>query len=73
MLLALVGIVAVTVLVIAAWRFGSSDEGNPTEQLPTAPAPATGAENTPPASAAEPVVLIVTAARGPSHVEVHEG
>jgi cytoskeletal protein RodZ len=72
-LLALVGIVAVTVLVIAAWRFGSSDEGGPTEQLPTAPAPATGTESTPPASAAEPVVLIVTAARGPSHVEVHEG
>ncbi len=72
-LLALVGIVAVTVLVIAAWRFGSTTDGAETEPLPTPPAPATVAEAPPSAPGTEPVVLIVTAARGPSHVEVHEG
>ena len=72
-LLALAGIVAVTVLVIAAWRFGSTTDGAETGPLPTAPAPATGAEAPPSVPGTEPVVLIVTAARGPSHVEVHEG
>ena len=72
-LLALAGIVAVTVLVIAAWRFGSTTDGAETQPLPTPPAPATGAEAPPSAPGSEPVVLIVTAARGPSHVEVHEG
>jgi hypothetical protein len=72
-LLALVGIVAVTVLVIAAWKFGSTADGAETTPLPTPPAPAAGAEAPPSVPGAEPIVLIVTAARGPSHVEVHEG
>jgi cytoskeletal protein RodZ len=72
-LVALVGIIAVTVLVIAAWRFGSTAEENPANPAPSTPAavePEALTELTP---AEEPVVLVVTAARGPSRVEVHEG
>jgi cytoskeletal protein RodZ len=72
-LVALVGIVAVTVLVIAAWRFGSTEDASndPPSSDPAVVAPQTPTEPT--ASTAEPVVLVVTAARGPSRVEVHEG
>jgi cytoskeletal protein RodZ len=71
-LVALVGIVAVTVLVIAAWRFGSTDEPSANPPAATPPAPEPVAPNEP-AAGAEPVVLVVTAERGPSRLEVHEG
>jgi hypothetical protein len=71
---ALVGILAVTVLVIAAWKFGASDEGeNPSPASPPAPADA----STAPAGTAtstggeQPVNLVVTAAGGASRLEVH--
>jgi cytoskeletal protein RodZ len=83
-LLALAGIVAVTVLVIAAWQIGSSDEGQSAEPQPPAPAASPPAQ--PPAvSTAEPAVdppaqqpsprasLLVTAAAGPSAVEARRG
>ncbi|MCC6222337.1 MAG: helix-turn-helix domain-containing protein [Thermoleophilia bacterium] len=82
-LVALAGIVAVTVLVIAAWQLGSSTDGEPgtvpvgtsgavetgTAELPTTTAPvATTAED------AEPLVeLRITAVEGRSVVEVRRG
>lgn len=74
-LVALAGIVAVTVLVIAAWRFGSSAE-EPATELPAPAAQGETAGTEPPAppqSEAPTVLLLVTAARGPSRIEVHEG
>ena len=83
-LIALAGIVAVTVLVIAAWQLGGSDEGGGETArgtVPAASAPDTASEpapetGTPAATAApevEPVTLLVTAKRGPSVAEVHRG
>jgi hypothetical protein len=72
---ALVGILAVTVLVIAAWRFGATgeegadDPSSPPTDLVTEPAVTDPAAVSPPAS--EPVNLSVTAVRGPSRLEVH--
>jgi hypothetical protein len=63
---ALVGILAVTVLVIAAWRFGSTAG----EEEPPAQPPAAGAPPTTDVGVGEPVELLVTASRGPSRVEV---
>jgi helix-turn-helix protein len=75
---ALVGILAVTVLVIAAWKFGASDEGeNPSPASPPAPADAsTAPAGTAPGAATstgeqQPVNLLVTAAGGASRLEVH--
>jgi cytoskeletal protein RodZ len=72
-LVALVGIVAVTVLVIAAWRFGSTEEPSGDLDSTVATTPETQPPTEPSTSAAEPVVLVVTAVRGPSRVEVHDG
>jgi cytoskeletal protein RodZ len=72
---ALVGILAVTVLVIAAWRFGATgeeqadDSSSPPAETVTEPAVTDPAAVSPPAS--EPVNLSVTAVRGPSQLEVH--
>jgi cytoskeletal protein RodZ len=70
---ALVGILAVTVLVIAAWKFGASDEGeNPSSASPPAPAGAsTAPAGTAPSTEEQPVNLVVTAAGGASRLEVH--
>jgi cytoskeletal protein RodZ len=73
-LIALAGIVAVTVLVIAAWQLGGSGEPA-TEQTPPGSATATGAQ--PGTTAAEsieaqPVRLLLTAAAGRSRVEVRQ-
>jgi cytoskeleton protein RodZ len=76
---ALVGILAVTVLVIAAWRFGSSEE-EPVPQPPAvaetlpdpgdvAPEPVAPAE---PAAGQQPVTVLAHAARGSSHLEVRQ-
>jgi hypothetical protein len=80
-MLALVGILAVTVLVIAAWRFGSEDDSTtPTasEPLGTA-APVVGptvSEVTPPvappAADEQPIELLVKAVRGRSKVVVRD-
>ena len=74
-LVALVGIVGVTVLVIAAWRFGSTQEEDPgaTLSVPPPASAATDPATTPAVPAPDPVELLVTAARGPSRVEVHAG
>jgi cytoskeletal protein RodZ len=77
-LVALVGIVAVTVLVIAAWRFGSSgDEQSQEPSAPvaeTSPSTDTSPLETPPATTDGPIVeLLVTAAKGPTVLEVHQG
>ena len=75
-LVALVGIVAVTVLVIAAWRFGSSGGEEPGTVPPAAPAVAPGTDTAPSAPATveeRPVKLRVTAVVGPSVLEVHQG
>jgi hypothetical protein len=80
-MLALVGILAVTVLVIAAWRFGSED-GSPTpttsDPVGTA-APVVGpavSEETPPvappAAEEQPIELLVKAVRGRSNVVVRD-
>ena len=55
-----------TVLVIAAWRFGSTAG----EEEPPPPPAAADAPATTEAPAGEPVELLVTAARGPSRVAV---
>jgi cytoskeletal protein RodZ len=77
-IVALAGIIGVTVLVIAAWKFGASAEetGTIPPALPvagtdeeTGEAPATA----PPAEQVETVELLVSAARGPSRIEVHKG
>lgn len=83
-LFALVGIVAVTVLVIAAWQLGGGDEGGgtgvdsiesivpepPAEPPAAAPAPQTAPETV---AVVEPVDLVVTARRGPSAAEIRRG
>ena len=73
---ALAGIVAVTVLVIAAWRLGGDDGGGET----TATTAATDVESRPGATtaapggeAAPPVQLILTARKGTSRVVVRRG
>ena len=79
-LIALAGIVAVTVLVIAAWQLGDSDATGPSSQPSeiagssavesvAEPAPAT----TTVAEPAPQVELVVTAARGSSVAEVRRG
>jgi hypothetical protein len=79
-LIALAGIVAVTVLVIAAWQIGSSDESPPAvEPAPAAPTESRAAE--PPAATAgeptpEPLAgasLLITATAGPSLIEARRG
>jgi cytoskeletal protein RodZ len=76
---ALVGILAVTVLVIAAWRFGATGEEeanappSPPAETPAATEPAVTDPATVTSPAAEPVDLSVTAVRGPSRLEVHRG
>jgi cytoskeletal protein RodZ len=73
---ALAGIVAVTVLVIAAWQLGGSDDGGEASTTSTA---STAAESTPgattaaPAVAAPPVQLLLTAQKGSSRVVVRRG
>jgi len=79
-LIALAGIVAVTVLVIAAWQLGDSDATGPSTQ-PSEIAGSSAVESVaepPPATTtvAEPapqVELVVTAARGSSVAEVRRG
>jgi hypothetical protein len=78
-LIALAGIVAVTVLVIAAWQLGGSDSGGPATETTDAPATSVGS-SAPDAStleesaAAGPAVeLLVTARRGPSVAEIRRG
>lgn len=80
-LLALAGIVAVTVLVIAAWQIGSSSEAEPerpgssasAETVPeeVTPAPVTTGE--PPAEPVTLASLTVSAAHGASVVEARRG
>lgn len=85
-LIALGGIIAVTVLVIAAWQLGATSSSAPEEPAPAPPAapaepppppPATVAEEDDEEEAAPPatggVTLVVTAARGPSVAEVRRG
>jgi hypothetical protein len=69
---ALAGIVAVTVLVIAAWRLGGDDSGGGETGAVTASsvAGATGAAS---AEEAPPVQLILTAKKGTTHVVVRRG
>jgi cytoskeletal protein RodZ len=79
-IVALVGILAVTVLVIAAWKFGATGDEEEPPPPPAAPSVSTPA---PPASATTgpggtsateaPVDLSVTAVGGPSRIEVHRG
>jgi cytoskeleton protein RodZ len=72
---ALAGIVAVTVLVIAAWRIGGPDDGNDpavTAPVTAAPADAGGRTRTGPAEP-PPVQLLLTAQKGSSRVEVRQG
>ena len=79
-LIALAGIVAVTVLVIAAWQLGDSDATGPSTQ-PSEIAGSSAVESVaepPPATTtvAEPapqIELVVTAARGSSVAEVRRG
>jgi hypothetical protein len=68
-IVALAGIVAVTVLVIAAWQLGGSDDDG---AITAPPATETLAPTTAAAPAAEPpsVQLVVTARTGSAHVEV---
>jgi cytoskeletal protein RodZ len=76
---ALVGILAVTVLVIAAWRFGAAGEEEPappaSPAVPSTPAeaPAPAEPGGSPPEEAEPVDLSVTAVGGASRLEVHRG
>jgi cytoskeletal protein RodZ len=81
---ALAGIVAVTILVVVAWRVGSGDTTNPRSFIGTQPigqAPATTAETTPPptpppapgAAEARLAKLVLTAARGDCWVQVRAG
>jgi cytoskeletal protein RodZ len=81
-LIALAGIVAVTVLVIAAWRFGtgSGDGGEPAgETSPVASQPATTAEaapattGAPTTEAVASISLKLTATQRSSYVEAREG
>jgi cytoskeletal protein RodZ len=78
-LVALVGIIAVTVLVIAAWRFGSSgDDGQSNDPsasvASTSPSTDTSPLVIPPAATDGQIVeLLVTAANGPTVLEVHQG
>ncbi|MEX0816165.1 MAG: RodZ domain-containing protein [Gaiellales bacterium] len=81
----LAGIVAVTVLVVVAWRFSSDEAPSENSLLPNAatqPAsgettepPATTAETTPtePATAPQLARLVLTAARGDCWVQVRAG
>ena len=83
MLVALAGIVAVTVLVIAAWQLGTSGSEEPgsgpagssaayetgTVELPPTTAPATTAVT----DAGPLALLMITAARGRSVIEVRRG
>jgi cytoskeletal protein RodZ len=74
---ALAGIVAVTVLVIAAWRLGGDDDGGePTTAAPAATAAESGPGATTAAAggeAAPPVQLILTVRKGTSQVVVRRG
>jgi cytoskeleton protein RodZ len=81
---ALAGIVAVTILVVVAWRVGSDDPTNPRSFIGTQPigqGPATTAETTPPPTPppapATPETrlakLVLSAARGDCWVQVREG
>jgi helix-turn-helix protein/uncharacterized protein DUF4115 len=81
---ALAGIVAVTILVVVAWRVGSGDTTNPGSFIGTQPigeAPATTAETTPPptpppapgSAEARLAKLVLTAARGDCWVQVRTG
>lgn len=63
-LVALAGIVVVTMLVIAAWRFGTGEEDS---GVPAAVAPVATGE----APAGAEVTLVVSAVDGPSRVEIH--
>jgi cytoskeletal protein RodZ len=78
-LIALAGIVAVTVLVIAAWQLGGSDSGGPATETTDAPATSvgSGAPDAPTleesAAAAPAVELLVSARRGPSVAEIRRG
>jgi cytoskeletal protein RodZ len=78
-LIALAGIVAVTVLVIAAWQLGGSDSGGPATETTDAPATSVGsgapdASTLEESAAAAPAVeLLVTARRGPSVAEIRRG
>jgi cytoskeleton protein RodZ len=75
-LIALAGIVAVTVLVIAAWQLGGSGSGPPATGTPASPASSLEETASEPAAitAAEPAApsleLVVDAVRGSSVVEV---
>jgi hypothetical protein len=72
---ALAGIVAVTVLVIAAWRLGGSDEGgagSTATAAATTSAPAEAA-TTAPSAEPPPVQLLLTAQKGASRVVVRQG
>lgn len=81
---ALAGIVAVTILVVVAWRVGSDETTNPGSFIGTQPigqGPATSAETTPPptpppapaAPEARLAKLVVSAARGDCWLQVREG
>jgi cytoskeleton protein RodZ len=81
---ALAGIVAVTILVVVAWRVGSGENTNPGAFIGTQPigeAPATTAETTPPPTPppapASPDIrlakLVLSAARGDCWVQVRAG
>jgi cytoskeleton protein RodZ len=77
-LIALAGIVAVTVLVIAAWQLGGSDSGGPATETIDAPATSVGsgapdASTLEESAAAAAVELLVTARRGPSVAEIRRG
>jgi cytoskeletal protein RodZ len=74
-LIALAGIVGVTVLVIAAWRFGTGADqpGLPASTgTTTAAVSPTGTDATT-VVASPPVTLVVSATKGPTRVEVHRG
>jgi cytoskeletal protein RodZ len=80
-LIALAGIVIVTVLVIAAWQLGDSSSSKDRDSIPpSAPAPSTSVEtetssdvptNAPAASAG--TSLVITATGSVSHIEVRRG
>jgi cytoskeletal protein RodZ len=77
-IVALAGIIGVTVLVIAAWKFGASAEEAATTPSALPSAPAETESGTPPATEpsdgqVETVELVVTAARGSSRIEVRQG
>lgn len=67
---ALAGIVAVTVLVIAAWRLGGEDGGGATTAATVAESSPAATTAAPAAEAAPPVQLILTAQKGTSRVVV---